>query len=157
MSDVMPVTASRLLIASSRLPLTVRVSGEQVRLVHAGGGLATGLRRWQEESRGVWIGWPGDVSHLTAEQRASLDARLARRHLVPVFLTPDQFDRYDDRFASGVLSRVFDRQIDRVPPDAGGWDAYRQVNQRFADTIVAAYTPGDVIWIHDYQLLLAPA
>lgn len=33
---------------------------------------------------------------------------------------------------------------------------YRRMNEALADGIVKAYQPGDIIWIHDYQLMLLP-
>jgi trehalose-6-phosphate synthase len=36
------------------------------------------------------------------------------------------------------------------------WESYVAVNQRFAQTIAAHYTPGAVIWVNDYHLLLVP-
>lgn len=33
---------------------------------------------------------------------------------------------------------------------------YRRMNEALADGIVKAYKPGDIIWIHDYQLMLLP-
>lgn len=35
-------------------------------------------------------------------------------------------------------------------------EAYRTVNQRFAEAVVQAYRSGDFIWIHDYHLMLVP-
>jgi trehalose 6-phosphate synthase/phosphatase len=37
-----------------------------------------------------------------------------------------------------------------------GWEAYEQVNARFADAVARQYRPGDRIWVHDYQLMLVP-
>jgi len=34
--------------------------------------------------------------------------------------------------------------------------AYEQVNGVFADRIVDLAAPGSMVWLHDYQLLLAP-
>ncbi|KAF9425240.1 threalose-6-phosphate phosphatase [Podila epigama] len=36
------------------------------------------------------------------------------------------------------------------------WDDYVFVNQQFADAIAEQYRPGDIVWIHDYHLLLVP-
>src|SRR5206468_1806996 len=36
------------------------------------------------------------------------------------------------------------------------FEAYRNINQRFAEKIIKIYQPGDVIWVHDYQLMLVP-
>lgn len=36
------------------------------------------------------------------------------------------------------------------------WNYYEQVNQKYADLVVEHYQSGDIIWIHDYHLLLVP-
>jgi hypothetical protein len=36
------------------------------------------------------------------------------------------------------------------------WNFYEQINQKYADLVVEHYQPGDVIWVHDYHLLLVP-
>ena len=68
----------------------------------------------------------------------------------------DQVDRYYYGFANRVLWPVFHYSIDRVPIDAAGWDAYRDVNEAFADVVAEQYRTDDTIWIHDYQLMLLP-
>ncbi|MGE3840138.1 MAG: bifunctional alpha,alpha-trehalose-phosphate synthase (UDP-forming)/trehalose-phosphatase [Vicinamibacterales bacterium] len=150
-------TASRLLVVSNRLPVTAHAGPEGVQLIASGGGLATGLRPWHEQNEGCWIGWPGDVSGFDRDQRAALDAAFRERRLVAVPLTREQIDRYYHGFSNRVLWPLFHYLIDRVPVDAAGWDAYRQVNQAFADVVTAEYRSGDIIWVHDYQLTLLPA
>ena len=149
---------SRLLIVSNRLPVAASLGEDgTIQLSAASGGLATGLRPWFEGADGLWIGWPGDVSRFSEGQRAQLDRLLEERSIVPVLLSQDHINRYYNGFANRVLWPLFHYLIDRVPVDATGWDAYRQVNRTFADTIVRQYRPGDVIWVHDYQLMLVPA
>ena len=41
--------------------------------------------------------------------------------------------------------------------DKGTWDAYQRVNKIFADRISEEAADGDLIWVHDYHLLLLPA
>ncbi|SCW01713.1 LAFE_0E05622g1_1 [Lachancea fermentati] len=36
------------------------------------------------------------------------------------------------------------------------WNYYQHLNQLFADKIVATYQEGDIIWVHDYHLMLVP-
>jgi trehalose 6-phosphate synthase/phosphatase len=149
--------ARRLLIVSNRLPVSARLDGEAVRLAEASGGLATGLRGWHKQSGAVWIGWPGDVDHFTPDQRRELATRLEQRRVVPVFLSAQQIARYYDGFSNGVVWPLFHYLVDRVPVEASGWEAYREVNEMFADAVAAAWRPGDAVWIHDYQLMLLPA
>ena len=149
--------SGRLLIVSNRLPVTAQRTGEKVSLGPGSGGLASGLRHWHERSAGLWIGWPGDVSQFTSDQRGELDRQLHQRGIVPVHLSHAQIDRYYHGFANRVIWPLFHYLIDRIPVDDTGWDAYREVNERFADVVAREYRDGDTIWIHDYQLLLLPA
>jgi len=145
------------LIVSNRLPVTARVTANGLRLVPSSGGLATGLRHWHERSASLWLGWPGDVSRATTAQKEQLDQRLRQRGIVSVHLTDDQIERCCHGFANRVLWPAFHYLIDRVPIDAAGWDAYRDVNETFAEVVAREYRPGDIIWVHDYQLMLLPA
>jgi trehalose 6-phosphate synthase/phosphatase len=151
------MSSNRLLIVSNRLPVTARITGGRVQLTTADGGLATGLERWHRDSNGVWIGWPGDVSACTAEQRVALDQQLGARGIAPVHLSRDHVDRFYHGFSNRVLWPLFHYLIDRVPVGAGDWNAYREANEAFADAVVREHRPGDLIWVHDYQLMLLPA
>ena len=151
------MSSGRLLVVSNRLPVTARLSGTTVELVPSSGGLATGLKPWHERSGGLWIGWPGDLSRFDDAQRAETERRLADANIVAVPLSREQVARYYDGFANRVLWPLFHYLIDRVPVPASGWDAYLQANEAFADVTARAYRPGDVVWVHDYQLMLVPA
>ena len=147
----------RLLIASNRLPVKASVQDGVVALTPATGGLATGLRPVHERNESVWIGWPGDTSRLRRRQRAELDATLRSRRVIPVHLSAREAASYYDGMCNSVLWPLFHYLIDRLPPGAWPWDVYRAVNERFAAEIVREYRDGDLIWIHDYHLLLVPA
>jgi trehalose 6-phosphate synthase/phosphatase len=147
---------SRLLIVANRLPVTVRPTPGGVDVQRSTGGLATGLSRPHEQSGGLWIGWSGAEEDLTPEQRTQLEAQLASHRLVGVPLTRDLVARYYEGYSNGVLWPLFHYLLDQVPLQASDWDAYVQANEQFAEVVAAEYRPGDLIWIHDYQLLLLP-
>ena len=151
------MTPGRILIVSNRLPITAHADAAGVHLTASGGGLATGLRGWHEQSEGRWIGWPGDISRFTPAQRDDLERQLRERAIVPVFLSRDDINRYYHGFSNRVIWPLFHYLIDRVPVDATGWEAYSQVNAIFANAVASAYRDGDTIWVHDYQLMLMPA
>lgn len=150
------VTVPRLLIVSNRLPVTVRHSASGVSVDKSTGGLATGLAGPHERSGGQWIGWPGDVSRLSQHERAALEGQLEGLRTVPIFLTADEVSHFYEGFSNGTLWPIFHYLLDRVPMDDGDWSMYEMINQRFADKIAEQYREGDLVWIHDYQLLLVP-
>jgi trehalose 6-phosphate synthase/phosphatase len=148
---------SRLVIVSNRLPVAVIAGAHGPVLVDASGGLATGLRAYHDPARDLWVGWPGETSSLNAEQWATTESDLRTRGILPVALPTEQVERYYNGFANRVLWPLFHYLIDRVPVDAAGWEAYREVNEAFADAVVGQYRANDTVWVHDYQLMLLPA
>ena len=150
------MTAQRLVLVSNRLPVTVKVDRGEVAVVRSSGGLAAGLRGPHEESGGLWIGWPGDVARMTEPQRRKLDAHLEELRCVPVYLSSAEVSRYYDGFSNAVLWPLFHYLLDRIPLHSQEWEVYRAVNERFADAIARVWRPGDLVWIHDYQLCLVP-
>ena len=147
---------SRLLIVANRLPVTVRPTPGGVVVERSTGGLATGMSRPHEQSAGLWIGWSGAGDDLTPAQQAELETQLASQRLVGVPLNRDLVTRYYEGYSNGVLWPLFHYLLDQVPLQPSDWDAYVQANEQFAEVVVAQYRPGDLIWIHDYQLLLLP-
>jgi trehalose 6-phosphate synthase/phosphatase len=146
-----------LVLVSNRLPITVQVSDGELSIARSAGGLATGLRGLHERTGGgTWIGWPGDVSSLTDEQRATLQANLSELRCVPVELTAAEVASYYDGFSNAVVWPLFHYLLDRIPPSSQEWDAYRAVNEKFAEAAAHAWRPGDLVWVHDYQLVLVP-
>ncbi|HEV8455766.1 MAG TPA: bifunctional alpha,alpha-trehalose-phosphate synthase (UDP-forming)/trehalose-phosphatase [Gemmatimonadales bacterium] len=146
----------RVLIVANRLPITVRVSEAGVEVQRSSGGLATGLLRPHEESGGLWIGWSGSSEVLTESQQAELDHQLGGMRLVAVPLSANQITRYYEGFSNGVLWPLFHYLLDQVPLHVRDWEAYVEANDRFADVVAQQYQVGDLIWVHDYQLLLLP-
>jgi trehalose 6-phosphate synthase/phosphatase len=152
MSGVSPT--GRLLIASSRLPLSV--SKEHGTLVESTGGVAAALRSVHIRSRDVWI---GAVSHseLATAVQLGWGQRLASLGAASVELSDVEMTDFYSRYANGILWPSLHEVPSPMPGDGDGWRGYRAANQRFADALCAAYRHGDTIWVHDYQLMLVPA
>jgi trehalose 6-phosphate synthase/phosphatase len=87
----------------------------------------------------------------------ALGDRLGALRAAPVDLSPAEVDVFYERISNAVLWPVFHDRLDRVPLLVEGWDVYEAVNARFADAVVDQHRPGDLVWVHDYQLLRLPA
>ncbi|MFZ5443872.1 MAG: bifunctional alpha,alpha-trehalose-phosphate synthase (UDP-forming)/trehalose-phosphatase [Myxococcota bacterium] len=145
---------SRVLIVSNRLPVTLS-SKDGVLTAHASsGGLATSMASVHGAGDSQWLGWAGPVDATPAE----LEAALAPLRCVPVPLTAAEVAAYYDGFCNGVLWPLSHYLLDKVRLDAHEeWRTFEAVNERFADAVARAWQPGDLVWIHDYQLALVPA
>ena len=148
---------NRLLIVSNRLPVTVKKSEDGPVVIPSAGGLSTGLKGPHERSGGLWIGWPGDLSSFTDEEREKTYRELEDMRLVPVDLSQEEIESYYERFSNGVIWPLFHYLIHLLPVHFDDWDSYVQVNKRFAEITASVYKPGDTVWVHDYQLCLVPA
>ena len=150
-------TSGRTLLVANRLPVTVREDRGNVSVVPSAGGLATALRGVHEQSDSLWFGWPGDMQAASKEGRAAVEDELRRLRAVHVPMSPSEVAHYYDGFSNGVLWPLFHYLTDKVRLDAEhDFQVYRQVNRRFAEAVAREHRPGDVVWIHDYQLALVP-
>ena len=147
---------SRVLIVSNRLPVTVTCTDGEARLMPSTGGLVSGLRGMHETSTSIWIGWPGPTPQLDERERSALERRLAERRIVPVWLEAHEVTRFYEGLSNGVLWPLFHYLLDQVPLVVKDWDAYEGVNGRFAEAAAGQYQPGDLVWVHDYHLMLVP-
>src|SRR5690606_32591451 len=59
-------------------------------------------------------------------------------------------------FSHAFLWPLFHYVTAPLPLRVDGWAEYRDANRKFADAVIANYRPGDLIWVHDYQLMLVP-
>ena len=145
---------SRVILVANRLPVSIGTDADGALTVEASpGGLASGLAGVHARADTRWIGWPGTTEDV---DQAELDRLLAERRLIGVPLSLAEIRRYYDGYANGVIWPLFHYLIERLPLEIEGFDSYEAVNERFADAVVAEYRDGDVVWIHDYQLLLVP-
>jgi trehalose 6-phosphate synthase/phosphatase len=148
---------ARLIIVSNRLPVTVRAADGGVSVERSTGGLATGMKGPHERMGGEWIGWPGDLELLSPPAREQTDRTLADMRLVPVPLTREEVARYYEGFSNAILWPLFHYSIARLPNHMRDFEAYEAVNARFAEAVASRVRPGDLVWVHDYQLMLVPA
>jgi trehalose 6-phosphate synthase/phosphatase len=149
--------ASRILVVSNRLPLTLRHGERGWRAEASTGGLVTALRPVIQRTGGLWIGWPGDATPGADEERAALvRAWETEKGYAAVDLPPEVAQRYYYGYANQTLWPVFHEFPSLLRFDPEGWEAYTDANRRFCDAVLARLRPGDLVWIHDYHLLLLP-
>ena len=77
-------------------------------------------------------------------------------HLHPVMLSADDVEAYYEGFSNDTLWPLYHDAIRESGYHEWQWDAYVEVNQRFADTLAEVAPPDAIVWIHDYHLQLVP-
>jgi trehalose 6-phosphate synthase/phosphatase len=146
--------AGRLVAVSNRLPVVIAEEEGCWRIGPGAGGLVTALAPVMRARGGVWIGWPGcgDEAPL-----AELAAAFEREHgfrLGPVPLTHEEVEKYYEGFSNETLWPLFHDLLGHCQFSLANWHSYQEVNRRFAEETAARLEAGDLLWIHDYQLLL---
>eukprot|EP00474_Spongospora_subterranea_P008669 CRZ09127.1 hypothetical protein [Spongospora subterranea] len=160
MSPSNPSSESRLLIVANRLPMSLKKDE------------ATGVWSFQMSSGGlvsallgiknvdmVWLGWPGVPVENEKDQEA-IHNLLSAQRCHPVFLTKQLIDLYYLGYSNNVLWPLFHYiplPIDDLKNSVKMFEAYEEANQLFADALLSIYRPGDLVWVHDYHLMLLPS
>ncbi len=149
--------ADRLVVVANRLPLTVRRTGGKWHGERSSGGLVAALAPVLERVEGLWIGWPGDAPSGDLAGRAELLEALERdQSLASVDLPPKISRAFYEGYSNNTLWPLLHGFPSRVVFDRETYHAYRDANGRFATAVLDRLRPDDLVWVHDYQLMLVP-
>lgn len=144
----------RVLIVSNRLPIKISKRDGVINYHTSEGGLATGLGSIYKQRNNLWIGWPG--AEVDKKEAETVTKDLAEQNLCPVFLTQHEINDFYEGFSNETLWPLFHYFPTYAEYNPQHWESYKQVNQKFADAVIRSATKDDIIWIHDYQLMLVP-
>jgi trehalose 6-phosphate synthase/phosphatase len=147
----------RLIVVSNRLPFTLRRAGEGWRTERSSGGLASALDPVLKRTGGLWLGWPGDSPVAPDPGRAEqLEGWKRKRGYVAVELAAEVARNFYEGYANQTLWPLFHNFPTNIEFDTTGWQAYMEANRRFRDVVLENVQPGDLVWVHDYHLMLLP-
>ena len=144
-----------MLIISNRLPISVTKKKGELDFIPSTGGLATGLSSFYQTYESVWIGWPGIITR-NADEKQVISTKLKNDNMFPVFLSKSQIEKYYEGFSNKTIWPLFHYFTQYVIYDNKLWEAYRDVNINFCEEVLEIAQADDIIWIHDYQLMLLP-
>lgn len=145
------------IIVSNRLPVQIKNENEKIEVTPSVGGLATGMKSVHSEGNSVWIGWSGLTAEtLTPKLEKQVDKALEGEKCVSVSLNEQDIEEYYLGFSNKTVWPLFHYFTEYTSFDYYQWKAYKRVNQKFADQVLAHCEDGDTVWVHDYQLMLLP-
>ncbi|RIH88984.1 alpha,alpha-trehalose-phosphate synthase (UDP-forming) [Calidithermus roseus] len=144
-----------LIVVSNREPYSpVREGDGELHWKAAVGGLTAALDPVLRERGGTWIAWGDGEREIRSVE---LPPGEERYRLERLHLRESELQDYYYGFSNRALWPLSHYFLNRVRYLGRYWRAYQRVNRRFAEAVVRAYRPGDLIWVHDYQLCLVPS
>ena len=161
-----PMSGGRAIAVSCRLPYTVtkvwhtadtftwHIEEEPFDLI------STALKHFAASAQKVGsfhIGWLD--TFVAPCDRPELTSIMIQRHrAVPLFLEKDEVEGFYHGFCKGVLWPLlhYSLRTKNFVNKFKFFGMYEKVNAKFADAVLKVYRRGDVVWVHDYHLLLVP-
>lgn len=154
---------NRILIVSNRLPVTAEEKEGQLKFQVSAGGLVSGLSTYLDSLKGssftrfdyVWVGWPGTA--VPDKAKEELKRKLLKEtDAYPVFLSAKVMDKFYNGFCNKTIWPLFHYFPSYAIYDQDYWNHYKHVNEFFCEAVVEIIKPDDVVWVHDYHLMLLP-
>jgi trehalose 6-phosphate synthase/phosphatase len=144
--------------------ITIEKKEGKLSIKESSGGLVSGLSSYLDSLKGssfpskteyVWIGWPG--IEIEEKIQAELKLRILNEYRsCPVFLSESLMENFYEGFCNNTIWPLFHYFPSYAFYEAEHWHSYNRVNEKFIETILGILKPDDLIWIHDYHLMLLP-
>lgn len=151
-SPVEAVTGtSDFVVVANRLPIDlVKLPDGSTTWKRSPGGLVTAMEPLLRKRRGAWVGWPGvadtDVEPVSEDDMVLYSVRLSTQEVA----------EYYEGFSNATLWPLYHDVIVKPEYHREWWQAYVDVNRKFAEATAAVAAEGATVWVQDYQLQLVP-
>lgn len=160
MDELAKVIMARLIVISNRLPFSIDKIESDVVVRQSSGGLVSAIKsyfdRWtNDDTEKIWVG-SMDASEDDWKLAREMGATDTSFSIEPIFPDKETYDLYYNGFSNSTLWPLFHYFPSFIENKKEYFDAYKTINELFAQKIAEIYQPGDTIWVHDYQLMLLP-
>ena len=147
-----PSREAAVVVVSNRLPFTITRTAGGLDRSASSGGLVSALGPVLRGRGGTWVGWPG----IDLNPHEVLPLHDESYEIKALYLDEREVTHYVHGFSNRTLWPLMHSLPARTRFDRLDFKVYWEVNERFADAAVTAVSGDDLIWIHDYHLMLAP-
>lgn len=151
----------RLLIVSYRLPFTIQEKEEGAELIQNSGGLVSAVLSMAERMGQVEgdaaakIHWVGHAdSSLQQIEPSALENETFVAH--PVFIDEAVNKGFYEGFSNDLIWPLFHYFPSYASFKESNFQCYQEANTRFLEELTKIIQPGDLVWIHDFQLMMLP-
>ncbi|MBF6631775.1 MAG: trehalose-6-phosphate synthase [Comamonas sp.] len=114
------------------------------------GGLAAAIQDTFKSINGMWIGWSGEIS----EEVQRKNGKYENIEYKVFSLNEKEYQDYYLNFSNEVLWPVCHLRPSYLRLIENSYATYQKVNQQFAQEVAANAKDQDLVWVHDYHLLL---
>lgn len=151
----------RIIVVANRLPVKLVERNERISLAESDGGLVRALTSYFERSGKadhmsmVWVGMADFPVH---RWERYLEKRPSPNDLqvVPLFAEKREYTLYYYGFCNATIWPLFHYFPSYAEYSALAFKAYERINEVFRDKVRSILQPGDIVWVHDYHLMLLP-
>jgi trehalose 6-phosphate synthase len=116
------------------------------------GGLAVAMWDALVETKGMWIGWSGQIYDFPSRKVKTVKDDGVEFALSD--MTKQQYEGFYLGFSNSVLWPVLHNRLDLAVFDHSDFPAYREINRNFARIVRARAEPEDFVWVQDYHFFL---
>lgn len=146
----------RCLLVSNRLPVAYNSALQM--FSQSSGGLVSAIKGLNPTKLGFNFEWMGiltdDIDHeLIDGLRKSLEYNFPCH---PIVVPRQKYEDYYNLYCNNVIWPLFHYERNMVRHNQEGWLAYQEVNELVANAIITSAEASDIVWVHDFQLLLVP-
>jgi trehalose 6-phosphate synthase len=144
---------SRVVVVSNRLPVMAAPPRPDSPAIPAGGLASAIFAALRPFPGSLWFGWTGKTESRRRLGRVSRGS-LQGLQLAGMHLSQTEVDDYYHGFCNMVLWPLFHCFQGRVHIEPRQVEGYNRVQERFAAMLLPLLRPDDLLWVHDYHLLL---
>ncbi|MBV9288487.1 MAG: alpha,alpha-trehalose-phosphate synthase (UDP-forming) [Hyphomicrobiales bacterium] len=116
------------------------------------GGMAVAVKAALKNRNGLWFGWSGNVTDEATGETRTVEVNKVTYVLID--LSSNDIQEYYNGLANSVLWPILHYRVDLQEYTRADASGYMRVNRMFADRLHAFLNEDDVVWIHDYHLML---
>jgi trehalose 6-phosphate synthase/phosphatase len=143
---------SRLIIISNRLPFSIERNENGIAIRQSSGGLVSAIKSYFDRpdmqtgdfTEKLWVG-SMDVEEPEWNEAVKENGLPAAFGIEPIFPDNATYEQYYNGFSNSTLWPLFHYFPSVADYKKECFDAYRNINQLFAEKILEIYQPGDVI------------
>lgn len=160
------MTNQRLILVSNRLPFRMSEKEGKIQFSASGGGLVSSIKSYIHKTNELkadndplplWIG-TSDIPEKKMKETIREGIIVHEGfELSPVFIAASLHDKFYNGFCNDIIWPLFHYFPSYAKFSDDHYAEYAEVNRIFCDKIVESYKPNDIIWIHDYHLMLLPS